>query len=58
MITGRDNRLHSRSAIALGLFARPVAFVASGMMAVAYLWMHFPDGFWPSVNGGEAAVLY
>src|SRR5689334_2918941 len=44
--------------IALGLFARPAAFFASGMMAVAYFWMHFPDSFWPSVNGGEAAVLY
>jgi putative oxidoreductase len=44
--------------IALGLFARLAAFVASGMMAVAYFWMHFPDGFWPSVNGGETAVLY
>lgn len=44
--------------IALGLLTRPAAFIASGMMAVAYFWMHFPDGFWPSVNGGEAAVLY
>ena len=44
--------------IALGLFTRPAAFVASGMMAVAYFWMHFPDGFWPSVNGGETAVLF
>jgi putative oxidoreductase len=44
--------------IALGLFTRPAAFVASGMMAVAYFWMHFPDGFWPLVNGGESAVLY
>lgn len=44
--------------IALGLFARPAAFVASGMMAVAYFWKHFPDSFWPSVNGGETAVLY
>ena len=44
--------------IALGLFTRPAAFVASGMVAVAYFWMHFPDSFWPTVNGGEAAVLY
>lgn len=44
--------------IALGLFTRAAAFVASGMMAVAYFWMHFPDGFWPLVNGGETAVLY
>jgi len=44
--------------IAIGLFTRPAAFVASGMMAVAYFWRHFPDGFWPIVNGGETAVLY
>lgn len=44
--------------IAIGLYTRPAAFVASGMMAVAYFWMHFPEGFWPVVNGGETAVLY
>ena len=44
--------------IALGLFTRAAAFVGSGMMAVAYFWMHFPDSFWPTVNGGETAVLY
>lgn len=44
--------------IVVGLFVRPAAFVASGMMAVAYFWMHFPESFWPSVNGGETAVLY
>jgi putative oxidoreductase len=44
--------------VTLGLFTRPAAFVASGMMAVAYFWMHFPDSFWPSINGGETAVLY
>ncbi|AQA03244.1 hypothetical protein BVC93_13365 [Mycobacterium sp. MS1601] len=44
--------------IAAGVLTRVAAFIASGMMAVAYWWMHFPDGFWPIVNGGEAAVLY
>lgn len=44
--------------ITLGLFTRPAAFMASGTMAVAYFWMHFPEGFWPSINGGEPAVLY
>ena len=44
--------------IAIGLLTRPAAFLASGMMAVAYFWMHFPDGLWPLVNGGETAVLY
>lgn len=44
--------------ITIGLFTRPAAFIASGMMAVAYFWRHFPDGFWPIDNGGETAVLY
>lgn len=44
--------------VALGLFTRIAAFVAAGVMAVAYFWQHFPESFWPSVNGGEAAVLF
>lgn len=44
--------------IGLGLFTRPVAFLLSGEMAVAYFKMHFPGGFWPIVNHGELAVLY
>jgi putative oxidoreductase len=44
--------------IALGLFTRPVAFLLSGEMAVAYFKMHFPGGFWPILNHGELAVLY
>lgn len=42
----------------LGLFTRPVAFVLSGEMAVAYFQAHFPRSFWPTVNGGVNAVLY
>jgi len=52
----------------LGLFTRPVAFILSGMMAVAYFQMHLatavaksnPNWFWPiqGGNGGELAVLY
>ena len=42
----------------LGLFTRPVAFLLSGMMAVAYFQMHAPGGFWPLLNRGEAAVLF
>ncbi len=44
--------------IALGLFASPVAFIASGEMAVAYFQAHLPRGFWPIANGGELAALY
>jgi putative oxidoreductase len=42
----------------LGLFTRPVAFILSGMMAVAYFQVHAPGGFWPLQNRGELAVLY
>lgn len=42
----------------IGLFTRPVAFILSGMMAVAYFQMHAPGGFWPLQNKGELAVLY
>lgn len=44
--------------ILIGLFTRPVAFVLSGMMAVAYFKAHAPNGFWPILNHGELAVLY
>ena len=42
----------------VGLFTRPVAFILSGMMAVAYFMAHAPGGFWPLQNKGELAVLY
>lgn len=44
--------------IALGLFTSPVAFIASGEMAVAYFQAHLPRDIWPIVNGGELAALY
>jgi putative oxidoreductase len=51
----------------LGLFTRPVAFILSGTMAVAYFQMHawtafqkqgLAAGFWPLQNRGELAALY
>ncbi len=42
----------------IGLFTRPVAFILSGEMAVAYFQFHFPQSFWPIVNNGVPAVLY
>ena len=42
----------------LGLFTRPVAFVLSGLMAVAYWMAHAPQSFYPALNGGDAAILY
>jgi len=44
--------------ILVGLFTRPVAFILSGMMAVAYFQAHAPRGFWTIQNGGELAALY
>lgn len=49
--------------IALGLFTRAAAFVASGTMAVAYIQFHWKlallDWKWlPAVNKGELAVIY
>ena len=53
--------------IAIGLFTRPAALLASGTMAVAYFQFHWKvqDGgalsderFLPIVNGGELAVVF
>ena len=43
-----------------GLFTRPVAFLLSGEMAIAYFTIHAQQGhvLAPSLNGGEVAVLY
>ena len=50
------------AAIALGVVTSLAAFVASGMMAVAYFQFHWKfqldSGFFPAVNGGEPAVIY
>lgn len=44
--------------IVIGLFTRWVSFIASGEMMVAYFMGHFPHGFLPIQNHGEAAVLF
>jgi putative oxidoreductase len=51
--------------ITVGLFTRIAAFIASGEMAFAYFYAHWPilkgdatQPFWPIANGGELAVLY
>ena len=44
--------------IALGLFTRIAAFLASGQMAVAYFMAHLPQGPVPLLNKGELAMLY
>ena len=42
----------------IGLFSRPVAFILSGEMAVAYWMFHAPQSTFPTQNGGDAAILY
>lgn len=44
--------------IVLGLFTRPVAFILSGEMAVAYFMFHMPSSVYPVINGGDAAILF
>jgi putative oxidoreductase len=44
--------------VTLGLFTRIAAFVMSGEMAFAYFLSHAPRGFFPILNGGDAAILY
>ncbi len=44
--------------VLVGLFTRPVAFILSGQMAVAYFMAHAPRGWSPLANHGELAVLY
>ena len=43
--------------IVVGLFTRPVAFIASGEMAFAYFIGHFPHGFRPPLSVPVAARL-
>jgi putative oxidoreductase len=42
----------------LGLFTRPVAFILSGQMAIAYFLVHAKSGLFPILNQGELAALY
>jgi putative oxidoreductase len=52
-------------AITLGFMTRIAAFIASGEMAFAYFYQHWPPlkgggtaSFWPIVNGGELAIMF
>ena len=44
--------------LVLGVFTRPVAFLLSGEMAVAYWMFHAPKSIYPVLNGGDAAILF
>ncbi len=42
----------------LGFWTRPIAFLLSGEMAVAFFQVHIPRNLWPVLSGGELAYLY
>lgn len=42
----------------IGFQSRIAAFVLSGLMASAYFLSHAPQSFFPSLNGGVAAILF
>jgi putative oxidoreductase len=44
--------------ILVGLLTRPVAFILAGDMAVAYFMAHAPKSFFPTLNGGQLAILF
>src|SRR5260370_39629833 len=44
--------------LAIGLFTRPIVFILSGNMAVAYFMAHPPKSFFPLLNGGDGASRY
>lgn len=44
--------------ILFGFYTRPAAFIASGEMAVAYWMAHAPGNFFPTNNGGDAAIMF
>ena len=50
--------LFGGSLLLIGFLARPVAFILSGEMAVAYFQGHYPQSFWPTTNMGTPAILY
>ena len=46
------------AAVLVGFWTRPVSFLLSGTMAVAYFTVHAPQSFFPVLNGGDAAILF
>ncbi|MGZ5932555.1 MAG: DoxX family protein [Rhizomicrobium sp.] len=59
LMTAATIELVGGALIAVGFFTRIAAFICSGEMAIAYWIGHFPrGGFFPSVNGGDAAILF
>ena len=58
MLAGGIIEVAGGALVAAGLFSRIAAFICSGEMAAAYFMAHFPRGFYPALNGGDAAILF
>jgi putative oxidoreductase len=50
--------LAAGAGIALGIFTRFLALVSAVEMAYAYLFVHFPNGLFPILNGGGMALMF
>ena len=46
------------SLLLVGAYTRPVAFILSGDMAVAYFITYVPRSFYPAVSGGGEALQF
>jgi putative oxidoreductase len=44
--------------VTIGFFSRYAAFIMAGEMAIAYFSVHIRGGFFPLLNGGDAAILF
>jgi putative oxidoreductase len=44
--------------IIAGFLTRPVAFILSCYMAVAYFIAHLPVSFFPAINHGDMAIMF
>jgi putative oxidoreductase len=44
--------------ILIDFLTRPVAFILAGDMAVAYFMAHAPKDFFPTLSGGQLAILF
>jgi putative oxidoreductase len=49
---------HAEKALGFFRLTRPVAFILSGEMAVAYFQFHAPQSIYPTTNQGMPAILY
>lgn len=58
MIVAAGLELVCGALLAVGLFTRVAAFLCSGEMAIGYFVAHGSKGFWPALNGGDAAILF